>query len=121
MDLISLGMAKKFTEDTAIGLGAVKGAPATIERIEEVEGGNKVTFLWTGTNGTQQRQSMFVAKGEKGERGERGPKGEPGSGGSGALTDEEIFQLLMDMDIVQPLSTTNGVIYIDNNNKLYVL
>ena len=92
MDLISLGMSKKYTEDTAIGLGAVKGAPATIEKIEEVEGGNKVTFLWTGTNGTQQRQSMFVAKGEKGEkgeRGERGPKGEPGSGGgSGALTDE---------------------------------
>lgn len=41
--------------------------------------------------------------------------------GNLAPTDEETLQLLMDMDIVQPLSDPNGVIYTDTNNKLYVL
>lgn len=91
MDLITLGMSKKYTEDTTIGLGAIKGAPATIEKITPVEGGNNVTFLWTGTDGTQQRQTLFVANGQKGEagpqgpRGEKGEKGEPGSGSSATI------------------------------------
>ena len=36
-------------------------------------------------------------------------------------TDEEMLELLMDMDVVQPFSNTNDAMYIDNNNKLYVL
>ena len=99
MDLISLGLSKKYTEDTAIGLGAVKGAPATIEKIEAVEGGNNVTFLWTGTDGTQQRQTLFVANGQKGEagpqgpRGEKGEKGEPGEGGGGSSAIIDVVEL----------------------------
>ena len=36
MDLMTLGLSKKYTEDTVIGLGAIKGAPATISKIEKV-------------------------------------------------------------------------------------
>lgn len=37
------------------------------------------------------------------------------------LTDEEFLQLLMDMDIVQPLSDNNGTVYTAADNKVYVL
>lgn len=36
-------------------------------------------------------------------------------------TDEEFLQLLMDMDIVQPLSDNNGTVYTAADNKIYVL
>lgn len=40
---------------------------------------------------------------------------------SSSVTDEEVLELLMEMDIVQPIANQNGVLYINNNNKLYVL
>ena len=46
-------LSKKYVEDTSISLGAVKGAPCTIKNITEVDGGQKVTFEWTGTSGTK--------------------------------------------------------------------
>ena len=47
--------------------------------------------------------------------------GKDGQGGGGGATEEEIFSLLVDMDIVRPIVTKNGAFYTDNNNKLYVL
>ena len=41
--------------------------------------------------------------------------------GAPVPTDEEMLELLMDMDVVQPLSNTNNVMYVDENNKIYVL
>lgn len=64
MDPITLGLAKKYVDDTANSLGAVKGSPATIESITPVDGGNNVVFAWTGTDGTKQTQMMFVADGK---------------------------------------------------------
>ena len=40
---------------------------------------------------------------------------------SSDINEEETLELLMDMDVVQPLSDTNGVVYTDSNNKVYVL
>ena len=56
-------LSKKYVEDTSISLGAVKGAPCTIKSITEVEGGQKVTFEWTGTSGTKQTSEMTVKNG----------------------------------------------------------
>ena len=56
-------LSKKYVEDTSISLGAVKGAPATIKNIAEVDGGQKVTFEWTGTSGTKQTSEMTVKNG----------------------------------------------------------
>ena len=56
-------LSKKYVEDTSISLGAVKGAPCTIKNITEVDGGQKVTFEWTGTSGTKQTSEMTVKNG----------------------------------------------------------
>jgi lysophospholipase L1-like esterase len=63
MDIVTLAMAKAYVDETANGLGAVKGSPATIESITKVDGGNEVVFSWTGADGTKQTQTMFVADG----------------------------------------------------------
>lgn len=82
MDLVSLGLSKKYTEDTVIGLGAIKGAPATISKIEKVDGGNNVTFSWTANDGSKtESQTVFIADGEKGEVGPQGPVGPKGESG----------------------------------------
>lgn len=45
----------------------------------------------------------------------------PEGGTASAVPDDEMLELLMDMDIVQPLSNANNVVFTDKNNKLYVL
>lgn len=64
MDFITLSLAKKYVNDAANALGAVKGANCTIESITPTDGGNNVVFAWTGTDGTKQTQTMFVASGK---------------------------------------------------------
>lgn len=50
-------------KNTALGLGAVKGAPCTISSIKKEPDGNLVTFQWTGTNGKVQTSTMKVKDG----------------------------------------------------------
>ncbi len=38
-----------------------------------------------------------------------------------SATDEDMLQLLSEMDIVQPLANANNSVYVDANNKVYVL
>jgi hypothetical protein len=54
MDTLAYLLSKKYTDDTANALGAVKGAPATVKSVIPVEGGNNVVFAWTGSNGQEQ-------------------------------------------------------------------
>lgn len=68
-DAISYALSKKYTEDTSDALGAVKGAPATIQSMEHVDGGTNITFQWTGTSGARETQVLFVADGKNGEPG----------------------------------------------------
>lgn len=63
MDILSYALSKKFTEDTAIGLGAVKGAPCTISSIQDNGDSTTLTFRWTGTDGTVQSSTMTVKNG----------------------------------------------------------
>lgn len=63
MDIITLALSKKYTEDTVIGLGALKGANCTIKDIEKKDGQNIVTFEWTGTDGTKKETKMYVDDG----------------------------------------------------------
>ena len=67
---IALALAKKYTKDTANGLGAVKGAACTIKSIEPTETGQRITFEWTGDNGAKQTASLEVTNGQKGDPGE---------------------------------------------------
>ena len=35
IDVITLAVAEKYTRDSLVGLGALKGAPCTISKVEE--------------------------------------------------------------------------------------
>lgn len=65
----ALAASQKYTEETVIGLGALKGAPCTIKQIEEVKDingnviANKITFEWTATDGTVKTDSITVKNG----------------------------------------------------------
>lgn len=78
MDLITLAAAKGYVGETADSLGAVKGAPATIKSITEIDGGHRVIFEWTGTSGTKQTSTLDVMNGVNGTDGQKGKQGEPG-------------------------------------------
>ena len=69
---IALVLSKKYTADTADGLGAVKGAPCTIKSVEKTETGQKITFEWTGNSGAKQTTSLVIADGADGEKGDPG-------------------------------------------------
>ena len=74
MDLITLAAAKGYVGETADSLGAIKGAPATIKSITEIDGGHRVTFEWTGTSGTKQTSTLDVMNGVNGTDGKNGAK-----------------------------------------------
>ena len=140
LDKKALAAAKRFTSDTADSLGAVKGAPATIKSITEVDGGQKVTFEWTGTSGTKQTSEMIVKNGvsvtgisDKGNgkfalllsdgsetdpiqtvKGQKGDKGDKLTFND--LTDEEKASL-KGQDGFNPTITENA----DNTDKIYKL
>ena len=65
----ALATSQKYTEETVIGLGALKGAPCTIKQIEEVKDtngnviANKITFEWTATDGTVKTDTITVKNG----------------------------------------------------------
>ena len=91
MDLITLAAAKGYVGETADSLGAVKGAPATIKSITEIDGGHRVTFEWTGTSGTKQTSTLDVMNGvngtdgKDGKNGAKGAKGDPGQNGQDGI------------------------------------
>ena len=69
--LTAYSLSRKFTEDTADALGAVKGAPCEIEKIEydEEAGTVTITFSWTGDSGQVQTDTAVLHNGEDGKDG----------------------------------------------------
>lgn len=61
---VALAAAKKYTAETVIGGGAIKGKNCIIKSISEITGGHRVTFEWTLDDGTVQTQTMDVMDGE---------------------------------------------------------
>ena len=84
-------LSKGYTKSTSDSLGAVKGAPATIKSITEIDGGHRVTFEWTGTSGTKQTSTLDVMNGvngtdgKDGKNGAKGAKGDPGQNGQDGI------------------------------------
>ena len=104
MDTLALALAKKFTEETALGGGAIKGKNCTIQSIEPVDGGNNVTFSWTLDDGTAKTQVMFVANGEPGPAGKDGVDGKDGKDGETPIIDETFIA-----DIIEDYLSENPV------------
>lgn len=71
-------LSKKYTDNTTDALGGVKGAPATIKSITEIDSGHRVTFEWTGTSGKKETSTLDVMNGVNGKDGKKGEQGESG-------------------------------------------
>ena len=63
MDIISYILAKKYTDNTVDGMGALKGAPCTVKSIENITGGKRITLEWESNSGVKQTQSFDVIDG----------------------------------------------------------
>ena len=63
MDIVSYVLSRKYTDNTVIGLGAIKGAPCTIKSAVHQDGQNILTFEWTGNDGTKQTTVITIYDG----------------------------------------------------------
>lgn len=71
--IIAYALAKKYVKESLVGVGAIKGAPCTIQSITSDSDGNSVvTFKWTATDDTERTSTMTVLKGVKGDKGDTG-------------------------------------------------
>ena len=75
MDIVTYALSKKYVAKSLDGLGALKGANCVIESVETVPEGNRVTFSWTGTDGTIETSTMIVENGIDGNNGANGADG----------------------------------------------
>jgi hypothetical protein len=82
----ALAISRGYTDDTVIGVGAIKGSPCEIQSKTPIEGGTRVTFQWEATDGTLRTDYVDVmngqdgAPGADGAPGQDGEQGEPGKG-----------------------------------------
>ena len=97
IDKKAYALANGYTDETVIGGGAIKGKNCTISKIEDIDGGHRITFGWTLDNGTTKSQTLDVKDGvdghtpvkgvdyfdgEKGENGIAGLDGKDGKDGT---------------------------------------
>ena len=66
MDIVTLALAKKYTDNSLAGGGAVRGKNCTIQSKTPIEGGTRIVFAWSLDNGTVQTTSVDVMNGEQG-------------------------------------------------------
>ena len=69
IDLLTLQLAKKYTDDSIAGAGGLEGKPCQIQSIEAITGGNRVTFLWEDNDGVEHTDTMDVMNGTNGADG----------------------------------------------------
>ena len=82
IDTKTLAAARRYTDNSVAGGGAIKGKNCTIDSISPITGGNRVTFKWTLDNGTVQTGTMDVLDGQDGAQGAQGPAGPKGDTGA---------------------------------------
>ena len=131
IDAKTLAAAKKYTDTEVAGGGAIKGKNCTIDSIDPITGGNRVTFKWTLDNGTVQTGTMDVMDGTDGQDGQQGPAGADGADGLGIksvdINEENHLIITYDDDTTHdageiPGGGSSGVISVNGKNgvvKLY--
>lgn len=65
----TLAVAKKYTDDSMAGAGAVAGVPCQIQSKTPITGGTRITFLWVDNNGDSHTTAMDVMNGIDGQDG----------------------------------------------------
>lgn len=65
MDIITYALSRKYTKDSVIGLGAIKGASCTIQSIvDNADGTHDITFAWKDTLDATHTSVLTVSNGE---------------------------------------------------------
>lgn len=73
-------LARKYTDDSMQGAGAVAGKPCQIQSIVDITGGKRVTFLWIDNSSVEHTSTMDVMNGLNGQDGQDGEDGQDGKG-----------------------------------------
>ena len=63
MDVVSWLLAKKYTDNSLIGIGALKGAPCKVKSVEKADGQTTVTLTWKDDNGVSHDTDFYVKDG----------------------------------------------------------
>ena len=63
----TLAVAKKYTDDSIAGAGALAGKPCQIQSITDITGGHRVTFLWKDNSNVDHTSTMDVMDGADGK------------------------------------------------------
>lgn len=93
MDILSYAAANKFTEQTVIGLGAIKGSAASVTKAEyDTDGNTILTFQWTASDGTVETKTATVKRGLRGLQGIQGIQGDIGPRGYAGEQGEQGIQ-----------------------------
>lgn len=69
MDVVILGMLKKYIQETLVGMGALKGAACQIKDIVNADGTHTITFKWEDNDGVSHENSVIVKDGKDGTDG----------------------------------------------------
>lgn len=113
MDVVTLAVAKKYTDDSLDGVGALKGVPCQIQSVTDITGGKRVTFLWVDNEETEHTSTMDVMDGAKGDKGDKGDTGSAGADGLGikSMTINASNHLIVtyDDDTTQDAGLVSGV------------
>ena len=64
--IIAYVLSKKFTKDTVIGMGAIKGAACQVQSIDKVDKTTTITLKWEDNVGGVHTQAFDVEDGEDG-------------------------------------------------------
>ena len=64
LSTVTYALCKKYTDETAIQFGGLKGAPCTIASIEKEDNRNIITFQWKNDEGQIRTSQMIVEDGE---------------------------------------------------------
>ena len=89
ISVATLALAKKFTKETAQQMGAVKGAPCTVESIEKEGKINTVTLQWENDQGATETTTVQIADGADGHDGQDGAPGRDGKDGKDGISTSE--------------------------------
>lgn len=77
----AISVSNNYTNQTVIGMGAIKGAPCTIKSMTKAGKLTTTVFEWTDINGGKHENTMLVYDGTDGTNGTNGQDGAPGADG----------------------------------------
>ena len=63
VNTVTYALSKKYTDETAIQFGGLKGAPAKIKSIVKSNGQNIITFEWKNDDGESRESQLIVDDG----------------------------------------------------------